>query len=86
MYTIILKPRAERSLRKLDGTIKLRIEAAIDKLRIVPRPPGAKKLVGFKESWRIRVGDYRVLYEINDIDTEIHIYRIEPKGKDTYRQ
>ncbi|MBF8265007.1 MAG: hypothetical protein HW384_871 [Dehalococcoidia bacterium] len=84
MYKLILEPSAQRDLKKFTGTVKSRIEASLDKLKAAPRPAAAKKLVGFKESWRLRVGDYRVLYEISDKSRELHIYRIELKGKDTY--
>lgn len=86
MYKLILEPSAQRDLKKFIGTVKSRIEASLDKLKADPRPEASKKLVGFKESWRLRVGDYRVLYEISDKNLELHVYRIELKGKDTYRR
>ncbi|MDO8637338.1 MAG: type II toxin-antitoxin system RelE/ParE family toxin [Dehalococcoidia bacterium] len=86
MYNLILEPSAQRDLKKFIGTVKSRIEVSLDKLKANPRPVASKKLVGFKESWRLRVGGYRVLYEIDDKSRELHVYRIELKGKDTYRR
>jgi len=65
-YTVRILPSAQRQLAKLDPPIRKRIAAAIDGLAADPRPPGAKKLQGSESLWRIRVGDYRILYEIHD--------------------
>ena len=60
-------PAAVRSvLRKLDETTRERILRAIAGLETNPRPPGVKKLEGEDGAYRIRVGDYRILYEIQD--------------------
>jgi mRNA interferase RelE/StbE len=63
---IIFKPRARRDLGKLPHAIGERIAAAIDALALQPRPPGCVKLAGNDDLWRIRVGDYRVVYQIHD--------------------
>lgn len=65
-YRIELAPSAVRQLRKLDAGARRRIQAAVELLAEVPRPPGAKKLVGGDGEWRIRTGDYRIIYEIRD--------------------
>lgn len=65
-FRIELTPSAFRSLRKLDPTAQRRVQAAIDLLAQDPRPPRAKKLVGGEGEWRVRTGDYRVVYEIHD--------------------
>jgi len=64
-YEVQLLPAAVRSLRKLPPEAKRRIQAVIDLLADDPRPPAAKKLVGRAE-WRVRTGDFRVLYRIDD--------------------
>lgn len=64
-YRIEVLRAAEKSLRSLDRPVRERIEAAIDGLSQDPRPPGCKRLVN-SSAWRIRIGDYRVLYEIRD--------------------
>lgn len=65
-YCIELSPGAARQLRKLDGLERRRIQAAIELLAVEPRPSGAKKLVGGKGEWRVRTGEYRIIYEIRD--------------------
>lgn len=64
-YALFIERRAQRSLSKLAAKDRDRIAAAIRDLADEPRPPGAKKLSG-RNGWRIRVGDYRVIFEISD--------------------
>lgn len=64
-YTVQLLPVAARAIRKLPPEAKRRVQAAIELLAEEPRPPAAKKLVARPE-WRVRTGDYRVLYRIDD--------------------
>jgi mRNA interferase RelE/StbE len=65
-YRIEVAPAAARQLRKLDQAARRRIQAAVELLAGDPRPPGAKKLVGGEGEWRVRTGDYRIVYEIHD--------------------
>lgn len=65
-YAVQILPSAQRQLAKLDPPHRKRVAAAIDGLAENPRPSGAKKLQGSETVWRIRVGDYRILYEIHD--------------------
>ncbi len=65
-FRIDLTPSAARQLRKLDPQGRRRIQAAIELLAEDPRPPAAKMLVNSDGAWRVRVGDYRVVYEIED--------------------
>ena len=64
-YRIELRPAAVRALRKLDGDVRLRLQGAIALLAQDPRPPGSRPLRG-RDGWRVRVGDYRVIYTIQD--------------------
>jgi mRNA interferase RelE/StbE len=64
-YTLEVLPVAARAIRKLPPEMKRRIEGVIETLADEPRPPAAKKLTGRPE-WRVRTGDYRVLYRIED--------------------
>jgi mRNA interferase RelE/StbE len=64
-YTVLILPSAEKLLNKLPNAIATRIEDKMMELEQDPRPPGCKKLSG-RYAWRIRIGDYRVIYEIND--------------------
>lgn len=64
-FRIELRPAATRALRKLDPSIQQRVRGAIALLGHDPRPPGARKLQG-REGLRVRVGDYRIIYTVND--------------------
>jgi mRNA interferase RelE/StbE len=65
-YSVVVAPAAIRQLRKMDAVARRRIQAAIDLLAENPRPPAAKRLVNFEGEWRVRVGDYRIVYDIHD--------------------
>ncbi|WP_226531159.1 type II toxin-antitoxin system RelE family toxin [Microbacterium paraoxydans] len=64
-YTVQVLPVAVRAIRKLPPEAKRRVEAVIELLAEDPRPPAAKRLTARPE-WRVRSGDYRVLYRIED--------------------
>jgi len=64
-YGIELRPAAIRSLRKIDHQDRDRIRAAITLLGHDPRPPGARVLRG-RAGYRVRVGDYRIIYTVDD--------------------
>ena len=67
-YRIEVAPAAVRQLRNLDRVAQRRVQAAIELLASEPRPSGAKKLIGGggDGEWRVRTGDYRIVYEIHD--------------------
>jgi mRNA interferase RelE/StbE len=65
-YEVQLVAIARRELLKLPAKIRVRVADAIRALGADPRPPGCKKLSGDMAYYRIRVGDYRVLYEVRD--------------------
>ena len=65
-YSVVIAPAAIRQLRKMDAVARRRIQAAIDLLAENPRPPAAKRLVNFDGEWWVRVGDYRIVYDILD--------------------
>ncbi len=67
-YTVLLSPKAQKQLDKLSDNIAEPIIEAISELEKNPRPAGCKKLKG-REGYRIRVRNYRVIYEI--VDTEL---------------
>jgi mRNA interferase RelE/StbE len=66
IYQVTLAPAAARQLRKFDPQARRRIQAAIELLAADPRPPSATQLVGGAGEWRVRTGDYRIIYEIQD--------------------
>lgn len=65
-YRVEVAPAALRQIRKIDPAARRRMQAAIELLADQPRPGGAKKLVGGEGEWRVRTGDYRIVYEIHD--------------------
>jgi mRNA interferase RelE/StbE len=65
-YTIIFARSARKELEALDAPIVNRIFPKIERLGEEPRPAGCLKLAGEEDLWRIRIGDYRVVYTIND--------------------
>jgi mRNA interferase RelE/StbE len=83
-YAVVLMPQAQKDLDAFTGKQLDRFEAAILGLQNNPRPHNAKKLAGSEVSWRIRIGDYRILYEVMDASKSVKIYRIAHR-KDVYR-
>jgi len=79
----IIKP-AQKDFRNLPEKEKPIILEEIKKLQNNPRPHNSKKLIGSSNAYRIRKGDYRVLYTINDGAKEVIIYKIDHR-KDVYR-
>lgn len=73
MYRVLLERGAEKDLGRLSSDVHARVIVAIQSLALNPRPSACRKLTGSKNDWRIRVGDYRVVYEIAD---EIRIVRV----------
>ena len=65
-YTIDVSRPAERRIRALDPQVRARVEKTIDRLAATPRPPGCEKMHGHANLYRVRTGDWRVIYEIRD--------------------
>jgi mRNA interferase RelE/StbE len=83
-YAIELARSADRELRRLPAKVIRRIAHAIDRLQVDPRPRGSQKLVGSESTYRIRVGDFRVIYEIEDEAHTLLVTRIRHR-KDAYQ-
>jgi len=85
MYRVRVARRAERGLRRIrDGDPRAyrRIADAIRALAHDPRPPGTIKLAAFDPpAWRLRVGQYRIIYEIGDEELVIVVVNVEPRGE-----
>jgi mRNA interferase RelE/StbE len=84
-YEIIVAPSAAREMRKLDPQARRRVQAAIELLAETPRPPAATQLGGGAGEWRVRTGDYRIIYEINDESIIVLVLRIGHR-RDVYRR
>ena len=84
MYVVLLEPAAQRDMRRLTKPVHVRVLASLDKLEADPRHLGTKKLAGFEHQWRARVGEYRILYEIDDRGRTVHVYRVAHRSQ-SYR-
>ena len=84
MYTIEIAPAAERALKKLSVDIQKRIIKALLKLEEEPRPSGVKKLSGEDDIYRILVGDYRIIYQIQDSVLVVLVVKVGHR-RDVYR-
>ena len=65
-YTVEVAPAADRQIRKLDRETQRRVLTSLEKLGHEPRPQGSVKLQSAEDLYRVRVGDYRIIYEISD--------------------
>ena len=81
---VLIERRALKEFNNLPSNMVDRVQAAIDELRSQLRPHNAKKLAGSRDQWRVRAGDYRVLYEINDHSREVRVYAIGHR-REVYR-
>jgi mRNA interferase RelE/StbE len=75
-YRISLSPAAARQLRKFDPQVRRRIQGVLELLAAEPRPPAAMRLVGGAGEWRVRTGDYRIVYEIEDHEVLVLVLRV----------
>lgn len=82
-YRVALTTSAEKELKWLPAKLITRILGRLEKLASNPRPPGCKKLVGGDKQWRIRLGDWRVVYEIDDKAKTVDVTRIAHR-RDVY--
>lgn len=84
VYRLELETRALKELKSLPRERRELISAVLDDLERSPRPPGAKKLSG-SDGWRVRKGDYRVLYTVDDAARLVRVYRIGHR-REVYRR
>lgn len=84
-YAVEFLPSAEKALKRLPIVAQRRIVLAVAELADNPRPVGSVKLAGDENAWRIRVGDYRVLYDIRDRQLVVLVVRLGHR-KDVYRK
>ena len=80
MYEVRITPVALKQLVRLPKAARSRIDAHLLALADDPRPHGAKKLVGSDDLYRIRVGDYRVLYYVRDAVLLVLIVKVGQRG------
>ena len=75
-YAVELKPSAHKELESLPDTVLARVVNKLEALKGDPRPAGCKKLKGYKDQWRIRIGDWRVVYIVDDKTRLVSVTRI----------
>ena len=82
-YRVLIKPSAVKELERLPAKDRKRVASRITSLAADPRPPGADKLSGH-EKYRLRQGDYRILYAIDDADVTVLVVKVGHR-RDVYR-
>lgn len=80
-YRVAFTSSAAKELKKLSSELVARIAPRLESLGTNPRPPGCKKLQGGDREWRIRVGDYRVVYIIDDAKLRVEVTRIRHRSE-----
>ncbi len=84
-YAVEFRPSADKVLQRLPVATQRRIVAAVAALADNPRPTGVVRLAGDENAWRIRVGSYRILYEVHDKRLLVLVVRVGHR-KDVYRK
>ncbi len=84
MYEVLLERRAERDLKDLSGRLFQRLVHEIKALAHNPRPVGCRKISGSDSDWRIRVGEYRVIYAIDELTRTVKVMRVRHR-REVYR-
>lgn len=84
MFEVLLERSAEKDLRRLSSRVHDQVIDRIAALANNPRLIGSRKLAGTKHDWRIRVGDYRAIYEVADSIRVVRVYRIRHR-REAYR-
>jgi mRNA interferase RelE/StbE len=83
-YSVGVERRAQKQIARLSTVMQDRVETALQALAEEPRPPGCRRLTN-RGGWRIRVGDYRVIYEVDDDQLTVTILLIGHR-RDVYRR
>ena len=83
-YAVTFARSARKELEALDRPLIARLFKRIEALAVNPRPTGCRRLVGLADLWRIRVGDYRVIYEVDDGRRVVDVVAVRHRS-DAYR-
>lgn len=84
-YRVEIAPAAQRQLRRLPPGDAARFRGPILALGIEPRPPGVTKLAG-TDFWRLRVGDLRIVYVVDDDESQVVVLTVARRSESTYRR
>ena len=80
MYSVVITSLAEKSIRRLDNSTKNRVTTAILALATDPKPNGSIRIKSEEGVWRVRVGEYRIAYIVDDKSKVLTIIRVGPRG------
>lgn len=80
-YTVIVERQAEKALRRLPREILTRVDRLLLSVADEPRPAGCKKLRGYENLYRVRVGDWRLIYAVEDDELVVLVIEIAPRGE-----
>ena len=80
-YSVQLTGSAKKEFARFRQPVTGHILAALNALSLSPRPRGCKKLSGYESRFRVRAGDYRIVYEVNDDDRLVLVYGIRHRSK-----
>lgn len=84
-YRVELAPAAQRELRRLRHEVQARLGEPIQALADNPRPPGVRKVKGEERTWRLRIGPYRIVYDVYDDQQLVVILKVDRRRETTYR-
>ena len=84
MYSVEVKSTALKEISRLPSYVSSKTFFVIDSFVSEPRPKGCKKLLGSMNRWRVQIGDYRILYEIDDSNHIVTVFRVIHR-KDAYK-
>lgn len=83
-YDVTFARSARKELERLNRPLRERVFSSIERLSSNPRPTGCKKLEGADDLWRIRIGDYRVIYSVDDARRIVDVSAVRHRA-DAYR-
>ncbi|MGF1519992.1 MAG: type II toxin-antitoxin system RelE/ParE family toxin [Nodosilinea sp.] len=83
-YSVIISKSVQKQIVQLPASIKLKVQGKILALKSEPRPPGVLKLKGYDHQYRLRIGDYRIRYEIFDEELKVQILQCKHR-REVYR-
>jgi mRNA interferase RelE/StbE len=84
-YQVSIKPAAQRQFKKLPLDVQENLIAIIENLAEEPRPAGCKKLKGRKNQYRVRSGDYRIIYSVEDASLVVEVIKLGHR-RDVYEE
>ena len=81
VYKVVFRDEARKAFERLDRAVREQVGRVIDRLADNPRPGRATQLAGDPRTWRVRAGDWRILYEIRDDEIMVLILDVKHRGK-----